>query len=427
MTANTEQSARARTCSPGNPPPPRARGHGAPGHAARHFSPCESWPVRRCRHGGGGAGGAQYPRVQGGRGEQARTRGVGRTHNQGRAGAVSPPQARPAGPCRYSRRTPAPDVPPPHPASQSSGPPPPAPDPLDQRPHMLPNRRHDRRLLTQRPPPQRRRRHCRPLPQQHRQVQLTLDAALHADHGQPAVDRQRPHIPVQILRADDVEDDVRPRPVRRLAQLLHEVLLAVVDQNVRAQFRAPRQLLRPTRRDGHPRPHRLGQLNRHRADPARATVDQQRLARPQVGDHEHVRPHRRGHLRQRRRRDQVHPFGHRQQLPGRHGGLLRVTTAREQRAHLVAQGPSRDTGPQGRDAPRAFEPGIRGRTGRRIVEALPLQQIGAVDGARDDVDEDLSLAGHGIGHLGPDKRLGTTRFGNRDRMHGREATPERAC
>ena len=78
--------------------------------------------------------------------------------------------------------------------------------------------------------------------------------------------------------------------------------------------------------------------------------------------------------------------------------------------------------------PEHSRPGYGGRAGRRIVEPLALEQIGAVDGARRHLDQHLALAGHRIGDLGPDERLGATGFRNRDRMHAGEATPGvRSC
>ncbi|GGT56746.1 hypothetical protein GCM10010243_39060 [Streptomyces matensis] len=54
---------------------------------------------------------------------------------------------------------------------------------------------------------------------------------------------------------------------------------------------------------------------------------------------------------------------------------------------------------------------------------MPLQDVGPVDGRGHHVDEDLPLTDHRIVHLPPHQRLGPTGFGNRDRIHKRDATP----
>ena len=63
-----------------------------------------------------------------------------------------------------------------------------------------------------------------------------LHAALHADHDQLTVGGQRVDVPVQVGRAHDVEDDVGARAVGLLADPRDEVLVAVVDRDLGAQF-----------------------------------------------------------------------------------------------------------------------------------------------------------------------------------------------
>lgn len=262
-----------------------------------------------------------------------------------------------------------------------------------------------------------------PLGQQGAEVQLALGAALETDDREAAVDGERLDVPVQVLGADQVQDDVGTRSRGVLPELLDEVLLAVVDEDVRPQFGAPGELLRAARRDRDPGPDRLRQLDRHRADAAGAAVHQEGLAGAQVGHHEDVGPHRRGDLGQRRGLHQADALRYGEELAGRNGDLLRVTAARQQRAHGVADRPPGHPGTERDDTARALQTGVGGGAGRRIVEALPLEHVGTVHSAGDDLDEDLAVTGYGIGHLGPDERLGATGFGNRDRIHGREATP----
>lgn len=238
-----------------------------------------------------------------------------------------------------------------------------------------------------------------------------------------AVDGEAPDVAVQVLGAHVVEDDVGTRTVGGLLDLGDEVLLAVVDQDVRAQLGAALQLLLAARGDGDGGADGLGQLDRHGADAAGAAVHEQRLAGTEVGDHEDVRPHRAGHLWQRRGPYEIDPLGHGQQLSGRYGDLLGVSAAREQGTHLVADGPAGDTGAERGDPAGALQAGVGRGARRRVVEALPLEDVRTVDGTGHHLDQYLALAGYGIGDLVPDQRLGTTRFGNRDRMHKRDATP----
>lgn len=176
--------------------------------------------------------------------------------------------------------------------------------------HMLAHGGDDGGLLGERTAAQGRCGDRGALVQQSTQIEVALDAALQADDGEPAVDGERVHIPVQVLRTDDVEDDVRARPVRRLAQFLDEVLLPVVDQDVGSELRAARQLLGTPRGHRDPCAHGLGQLDRHRADTAGASVHQQRLTGAQMGHHEHVRPDRGRHLGQRRDHHRIDAVRH---------------------------------------------------------------------------------------------------------------------
>jgi hypothetical protein len=65
----------------------------------------------------------------------------------------------------------------------------------------------------------------------------------------------------------------------------------------------------------------------------------------------------------------------------------------------------------------ALQPGVRRRAGWRRVEALALQQIGAVDRGGGDVDEHLARLRLGIGHLGPLENLWTARLYDRHGVH----------
>ncbi|GAA3054693.1 hypothetical protein GCM10020000_41060 [Streptomyces olivoverticillatus] len=117
------------------------------------------------------------------------------------------------------------------------------------------------------------------------------------------------------------------------------------------------------------------------------------------------------------------PSRYGQQLARRHADLLRVSAARQQRAHLVADGPAAHPRPDRRDAAGALQARVGGGAGRRVVEALPLEQVGAVDGAGHDLDQDLSRSGRGVGDLRPHQGLGSAGYGNGDRMHAARLLP----
>ena len=116
------------------------------------------------------------------------------------------------------------------------------------------------------------------------------------------------------------------------------------------------------------------------------------------------------------------PSGTGSSWPAGTATFSRVSAAREQRAHLVADGPAGDTGAELGDPAGALQAGVGGGAGRRVVEALALEEVGAVDRARRHLDEHFALAGHRVGDLVPHQRLGSTGFGNRDRMHEGDAT-----
>ena len=207
-----------------------------------------------------------------------------------------------------------------------------------------------------------------------------------------------------------------------LLEHLDEVLVAVADRPVGAQRLAQLELLRRAGGGEHPRAERLGELDREAADAARAAVHEQGLVRLQAGDHEHVGPDRAGHLREGRGALDVHAGRQRHHLPGGHGHLLGVPPGREERAHLVAHLMALDALADRADPARALEAEHVGGALRRRVEALPLQRVGAVDRAGDDVDDDLARTRLGVGQLGDGQGLGTTRVGCDDGTHARHPT-----
>ena len=128
---------------------------------------------------------------------------------------------------------------------------------------------------------------------------------------------------------------------------------------------------------------------------------------------------------QRRRIDERHPLGHRQQLPGRHPHLLGVPATGEQGAHLVADGPAVDALTERLDDPAHLEPRDVGLAGRWRVVALALQQVGAVDSGSRDPHEHLAGARGGRVDVGEHQRVGAAELGEGDRLHPATVCPGR--
>ena len=73
-----------------------------------------------------------------------------------------------------------------------------------------------------------------------------------------------------------------PRPPVAERQLLHEVVLRVVDQDLRAEIVAGLERGLPGCGDSHGRAQRAGHLDGHGADAGGAAVDEDGLAGPQA-------------------------------------------------------------------------------------------------------------------------------------------------
>ena len=83
-----------------------------------------------------------------------------------------------------------------------------------------------------------------------------------------------------------------------------------------------------------------------------------------------------------------------------HHRQLRVAAAAEQRHHPVPDREAKRVRPGRGDLARALEPGdVLRRIAWRRVAAGALGEIGAVDAARPDADQDLPFAGDRVGAL----------------------------
>ena len=119
----------------------------------------------------------------------------------------------------------------------------------------------------------------------------------------------------------------------------------------------------------------------------------------QTPDHHDVRPHRARRLHQAAGLDEVGALGYRRDLTRGHGDQLGVPAAREQGADLVADSERRHTVTQSCNLTGTLQPEDVGRAGWRLVEALPLEQVGSVHTGGLDADEHFARAGFGVGPL----------------------------
>ncbi len=244
-----------------------------------------------------------------------------------------------------------------------------------------------------RPATQRGADHREPFADQLADVELALDAALHADDHQPAVGRQRVEIAVEVGRSHDVEDHVGTGAVGRLPQPLDEVLVAVVDEDVGPELTAEVQLLGGSGRHRDDATALLGDLDGMCADAARAAVHQQDLTGGQVRGHDEVRPDRARDLGKGCGVVQADPGRDRHHLSRRDGHMLGITTAGEQRANVLSYAPFRHASTESGDASGHFETQDIAGAGRWRVVAGRLQQIRAIDAGARYLDQHLAVFG----------------------------------
>ena len=201
---------------------------------------------------------------------------------------------------------------------------------------------------------------------------------------------------IEILGPDDVEDDVCAFAAVLRAQARREVFLRVVDGDVRTEEGlGGADLLRVAGGRGHPSTDGLGQLDGHGADAARGPMDEDSFAGLQLRRHDQVGIDRRRDLGQRCRRDQIHAVGDPQNLPRRHGHLLGVAAAGEQRHHLVPHGKCLGHARAEAGNPAGdFQSGDLGGTRRRRVEPPALLHVCTVQARGHDVDQHLAGTGH---------------------------------
>ena len=138
--------------------------------------------------------------------------------------------------------------------------------------------------------------HRQPLEHDRQHVEpLDLRPALHRDDHEPALDGETFQVPRHVVAGHHVEHHVHATPTGERADVLDEVLVAVVDGRVGSEGEAGGE--------------RLRELDRGGADAARSAVHENRLAFGEVGAIEDVGPYREEGLGQGRGLDGIESAG----------------------------------------------------------------------------------------------------------------------
>ena len=290
---------------------------------------------------------------------------------------------------------------------------------FDQRPDVLVHGAGDDALLRHRARAKDRPGDGEPLAEDRGRADLRAMAADLADQHETAIHSQHLQVALEVVAADDVEDEVDPAPVGRLAGGLDEVDLAIVEGPLGAERLAGRTLLGAARRREHPGAQRPGQLDGRGADAAGAAVHEHRLPGGETAALDHVGPDGERRLRHRGRLREAEAPGNRQALFGRRTAVLGVAAAGDQRADVVADPPRRHVAADFDDGAGDLEAGDIRRSGRRRVLALALHQVRPVHASGRDLDQHLPGAGRRSGPLDRRQDLGSTWFSYLNGNHSR--------
>jgi hypothetical protein len=97
--------------------------------------------------------------------------------------------------------------------------------------------------------------------------------------------------------------------------------------------------------------------------------------------------------------DQVNIVRNRHGLGRAHGDELRVRATFDQEEDAITDGRRADSRPDSRDHPGCLETEDVAGPGRRWIETLALEQVGAVDTSTSHADHDLTRSGDRVGAL----------------------------
>ena len=215
-----------------------------------------------------------------------------------------------------------------------------------------------------------------------------------------------------------IEHDVDAAAGRQLARAGREVFGAVVDGGRAERLAAP-ALVVASRGDDRAGTSVTKEGDRRRPDAAPAAVDERGAARGERAEvrHEEVRERGEEHLGEAAGLLIAHVVG-----DGKDGSvvddrLVRVAAARKEGHDTLTDPPSLRRGAELRDLARALEAEDRRRAGRRRIETLALQQVGAIHAGSADANPDV-LGTDGRGGDFPDhEHVLVARLPDQDRPH----------
>ena len=253
-----------------------------------------------------------------------------------------------------------------------------------------------------------------------REVDLAPRAAHEPDQDEAPTGGQRGQVLLEVRRADVIEDHVDAASTRELAGARGEVLPAIVDTRTRAELHAPGALLRAAGGDEAAETGLAQEDDRRGPHPAAAAVDERGLTlrdRPETGQEE-VREGGEENLRERPGLLVAHRVRDGEDGAVMDDRLLGVPSTCQERHDALAGFEVADPRSHLGHLAGTFEPEDRRGAGGWRIQALPLQEIGPVDGGRADADADLVVAQRGSGGLARDEHALVARL-RRARMADR--------
>src|SRR5262245_47182740 len=252
---------------------------------------------------------------------------------------------------------------------------------------MLMDRARQRALLFDRSRPQRRSRDHEPLAQDRHHVNLRLHAALPSDDHETAVHRQRVDVSTDVVTGDHIEHDVDATAVGQVFDAGDEIRFAIVDRPLRAKRFARRALLRAPGCSEYAGAQSTRQLDGRGADPARAAMNEDRLAGREPSALDNVRPDRERRFWYCGGMRDIQATWRGKTLRRWHRAEFRVAAARNERTDHVAWTPGGDGGTHRFDRPRYFKARNVGDAVGRWIPSLPLQNVRSIHARRGDFDE----------------------------------------
>src|SRR5207249_4545496 len=266
-----------------------------------------------------------------------------------------------------------------------------------------------------------------PADQKLRQVHLALGAAHEADHDEPPAGRERGQVVREIGGDDVVEDDVDAAPAGELAGPRAEVLAAVVDGGRRAERHALPALLVAAGGDEAGVAGLAAEKDRRRAHAAPAAVHERRLAGGERAQtrHEEVREGGQEDLGEGARLLVAYRLGHREGRAVVDHRLLGVAATGKERHDPLAGPEAARLGAHLQHLAGTHEPQDRRGAGRRRVEPLALEEIGAVDRRGAYADAEVGRAEGGGGRLAHLEHRLVARLPDHDRAHAGPLTTVR--